>query len=174
MDRSSKHLVLIGLSGSGKSTVGPLIAERLNRPFVDTDTEIERRVGKTISEIFAHDGEPVFRAWEERIVRQILAAQEPAVVALGGGAVTQSSVRQELRVSSFQVYLRAEIRTLAERLEDDKTRPLLVAAPRDEQLRNLFDGRRVHYEQAELTVDIAGKTPSTIADEIVATYTSLC
>jgi 3-dehydroquinate synthetase/shikimate kinase len=104
----NRHLALTGFMGAGKSTIGAQVARRLQRDFVDLDREIERRAGVTIAELFARDGEVAFRALEEATAESALAAREPAVIALGGGAVLSPATRERLRRSAFTVLLDVE------------------------------------------------------------------
>ncbi len=104
----NRHLALTGFMGAGKSTIGAQIARRLGREFVDLDHEIEQRAGVTITELFARDGEGTFRALEETVAESVLASGEPAVIALGGGAVLSPATRERLRRSAFTVLLDVE------------------------------------------------------------------
>ncbi len=104
----NRHLALTGFMGAGKSTIGAQVARRLGRDFVDLDREIEGRAGITITEFFARDGEAAFRALEETVAESVLAAGEPAVIALGGGAVLSPTTRERLRRSAFTVLLDVE------------------------------------------------------------------
>ena len=95
----NRHLALTGFMGAGKSTMGAQVARRLGRRFVDLDREIEARAGITIDELFARDGEAAFRVLEESVAASVLAAAEPAVIALGGGAVLSAETRERLRTA---------------------------------------------------------------------------
>lgn len=160
---------LVGMMGAGKSTVGRALAARLGRAFVDTDEEVERASGRAIAEIFAGEGEAAFRARE-------LAAVEAcrgrgAVVALGGGAVTQAEVRQRLRGCGTAVYLRARPETLLARVGDASERPLLAglgAEQRLARLRELLAQRESAYEQAALRVDVDAAGVDELVERIAA------
>ena len=110
---------MIGYRGTGKSTVGRILADRLNRTFLDADLEIEARAGRSISAIFTEEGEPVFRDWEERTLAELTRAIPTAVIATGGGAVLREANRRRLRDFGFVVWLTAEPAELARRLEAD-------------------------------------------------------
>ena len=111
-----RNVALVGFMGAGKSTAGAALAERLGWQFADADVEIEREAGKPISRIFAEDGEPAFRALEERVAARLLARIE-IVVALGGGAVTSPVTRERLRDGSFTVLLDVSPQTAWRRIE---------------------------------------------------------
>jgi len=155
---------LVGMMGAGKSTVGCALAARLGRRFVDTDAEIEREQGCAVAEIFARDGEAGFRALERAMVTRWLG--EPAVVALGGGAVAQPEIRAACLRSGTLVWLRARPETLLARLGEGATRPLLAGLPgaaRLARLRELLAAREPAYASAALAVD----TDASPVDEVV-------
>ena len=116
------NLVLIGYRGSGKGTVGRLLADRLGRPFVDTDALIEQAEGASVREIFSDRGEPAFREAEARIVRQVAALDEQ-VIAVGGGAVLRRENVELLRANGWLVWLRAEAEELHRRIQADRNSP---------------------------------------------------
>ncbi len=149
-----RPLVLIGMMGSGKSTVGRRLASVLGVPFADTDAEVERRRGTTVADIFATDGEASFRADEASAVADLVVADTPSVVATGGGAVIAPQTRALLRERATVVWLRASPGMLASRIADDGTRPLLADDPRAE-LRRLADERAPLYrDAADHVVDV--------------------
>ena len=155
---------LVGMMGAGKSTVGPALAQRLGRRFVDSDAEIERECRAPVAEIFARDGEAAFRARERALVARLCA--EPVVAALGGGAVAQPGVAETAARAGTLVWLRARPETLLARLGDAAARPLLagLAGPaRLARLRELCAAREAAYARAELVVDTDGLA----CDEIV-------
>jgi shikimate kinase/3-dehydroquinate synthase len=146
---------LVGMMGAGKSTVGPRLAERLGRPFVDTDEVVRKRAGKEIAEIFEVDGEAAFRALEAEVVAA--AGAEGAVVALGGGAVAQPGAAARLAESGTLVYLRARPETLLARIGDPASRPLLAGlepAACLARLEALLREREPAYASAVLIVDV--------------------
>ena len=138
-----RHLVLTGFMGAGKTTVGGAVARRLGRTFVDLDDEIERRAGSAVADLFATSGEPGFRALEQKIAADVLGAPEPAVVALGGGAVLTEATRELLAGRAFTVQLEVEPDVAWARTRDSG-RPL---AQGEESFRALFEERRPVYEQ---------------------------
>lgn len=165
---SRPALVLIGPPGSGKTTVGAAVAQRLGVPAHDTDQAVETAQGRSISDIFVQDGEAAFRALEREEVLRAL-REETGVVALGGGAVMQEPVAEALREGEHRVvFLDVSIADASRRVGFDVSRPLLIVNPRASWVR-LMQARRPTYESlAWLQVDTGGRTPEEIADEIVA------
>ena len=165
------NLVLIGLRGTGKSTVAELLAQRLGWDWCDADAEIERRAGMTIRQIFESSGEPAFRDWETQVVTD-LARRERTVLALGGGAVVRPENRAAISGQGTIVWLTASPETLWARIQADATtaarRPNLSAGGGINEIIATLDARREVYRQcADLEVDTEGKTPEQIADVIL-------
>lgn len=123
------RLVLIGMMGAGKTSIGQALAERLGWPFTDTDDEIVACTGSSIPELFARDGEPVFRQVESEVVTRTLALPGPRVIAVGGGAVVNAANRAGLRDRATVVWLRARVATLAARVGGGDGRPMLRPSP---------------------------------------------
>lgn len=161
-------VVLVGPPGSGKTTVGGVLAQRLGVPVHDTDLAVEAAEGRPISDIFVQDGEAAFRRLEREEVLRAL-QEETGVVALGGGAVMQEPVAQALRDGEHRVvFLDVTIADASKRVGFDASRPLLLVNPRASWTR-LMAARRPTYESlASLTVPTGGRTPEEIADQIVA------
>jgi shikimate kinase len=158
-------VVLIGPPGSGKSTLGRLLADRLGVAFRDTDEDVEAVAGKPVSDIFVEDGEEVFRELEARAVRQAL-AEHDGVLALGGGSVL-SEETQELLGGHPVVYLQVGLSDAVQRVGLATARPLLVLNPRS-RLKKLMDERRPIYERlAVLSVVTDQREPEELADEIL-------
>jgi shikimate kinase len=155
MDGSERHLVLVGLMGAGKTTVGQRCATRLERPFVDTDQLVEAGTGMTVSEIFSRDGEAHFRELERAAVADVCASPTPLVIACGGGAVLDADNRRRLRDTGVVVWLRASPAELGARVGGRADRPLLRGGtPAAVTLERLTEMRAPAYEAAaHLTVD---------------------
>jgi shikimate kinase len=157
-------LVLVGAPGSGKSTVGALLAERLGVPFRDVDAVIAERTGKSISEIFTDDGEATFRALEEQVTAELLPL--PGVLSLGGGAVLSATTRAALRDHGV-VWLKVGLAQSVKRVGLDTARPLLLGNVRG-QLRKLLDERAALYrEVGNEVVDTDHTTPAEIVEMIM-------
>lgn len=159
------RVVLIGPPGSGKTTVGQLVADELGVAFRDTDLDVEAVAGKPVGEIFVDDGEEHFRVLEHDAVRAALTGHD-GVLALGGGAV-MNAVTRELLAGHTVVYLRVGLSDAVQRVGLGQARPLLVLNPRS-QLRKLMEKRRPVYEGlASFSADTDGREPADIAAEIV-------
>jgi shikimate kinase len=161
-----KHIVLIGLPGAGKSTVGRIVAERLHAGFVDIDTILIRKEGKPIAMIFAEKGEPVFREMERKEVDAAL-ANAPAVIAPGGGWAAQPSALDGARPRAYFVYLKARAEVAAGRAEPSGTRPVLMGDDPLARMRELFTARDPYYAKADATVQTEAKPAEKVADEVV-------
>jgi len=158
---------LVGMMGSGKTSVGKRLAKRLERVFVDSDQEVERVAGIRIAAIFAGEGEAGFRARERAAIEAIAGA--PAVVSLGGGAVAQPGIAEILASSGTIVYLRARPETLLRRVGTGETRPLLRGmspVARLSKIRSLLRERTTHYERAQVVIDTDLSDVETLADEL--------
>jgi shikimate kinase len=156
--------VLVGPPGSGKSTVGELLAARLGTTFRDTDGDVTARAGRSIADIFIEDGEPAFRDLERVAVREALADHD-GVLALGGGAVVDAGTRALLHGHRV-VFLDVGLADAAARVGLNRDRPLLLGNVRS-QLRTLLIERRPYYlEVATATVPTDGRTAQQVADEI--------
>lgn len=163
-----RPLVLIGMMGSGKSTVGRRVAASLGVPFVDSDAEIERRAGRTIAEIFAVEGEAAFREAEAAVVAELVAADQPGVVSTGGGVVIDPATRALLRDRATVVWLRAAPGVLAHRVAPDGSRPLLSDDP-EEALRRLADEREPLYrETADQVVEVGHVARKLVVEKVLA------
>ena len=164
-----RHLVLVGLPGVGKSTVGALVAERLGRPFLDFDAVIERRHGDSIASIFAQFGEGRFRELELALTAEVAGRPDPVVAAPGGGWVTVPDAVALLRGHGVLVYLRASPTTALRRLGSaTAARPLLAAAESPlAALERLLAERGPRYAAADHVVDTDGLEPWRVAERVV-------
>ena len=171
MSRTSPNLVLAGFMGTGKSTVGPLVARTLGRSFVDTDALVEREAGMSVREIFAARGELEFRVLERRAVREA-AGFERVVVSIGGGALLDSENRRALEATGVIVLLTCERETLVKRLEESARRgerPLLGEdLPR--RIDALLRARESVYSLISLRVDTTHLAPDEVAGRVLALY----
>ncbi|NJQ01522.1 shikimate kinase [Streptomyces zingiberis] len=157
--------VLVGPPGSGKSTVGPLLAERLGTGYRDTDADVERAAGKPIAEIFVEDGEPRFRALERRAVQEAV-ADHTGVLSLGGGAILDAATRK-LLTGLPVVFLDVELADAVQRVGLATARPLLAVNPR-QRWRTLMEERRPLYtEVARVTVPTGGRGPEEVAEAVL-------
>ena len=147
-----KTIVLVGIMGAGKSTVGKNLADRLGMRFIDADQEIERAAGCTITDFFEKYGEVEFRKGEERVISRILAG-EPCVLATGGGAFMSEATRLLIKKIATSVWLRVSFEVLAERLEKRSDRPLLQTADPQQTLKALIKKRYPIYNDADFIVD---------------------
>lgn len=146
-----RSIVLVGLMGAGKSSVGRRLAARLGMPFVDADDEIERAAGMSVSEIFARLGEPAFRDGERRVIARIIAGP-PCVLATGGGAFVNDATRALILAEATAIWLDADIDTLVSRVGRRNSRPLLVGKDPRAVLESLAAARNPLYAEAPLRV----------------------
>src|ERR1700749_3897898 len=155
---AGRRVVLVGLMGAGKTSIGRRLAARLGLPFRDADQEIELAAGCTIPELFARYGEPAFRDGERRVIRRLLAG-DPMVVAFGGGAFMDPQTRDTTRSEATSVWLRCTLPTLVRRVATRDNRPLLNGRDREETLRDLMEQRYPVYAEADLIVDCGDEPP---------------
>lgn len=162
------RLILIGPMGSGKTTIGKLMANKLNVPFRDTDEVIVAQTGKSISEIFLEEGEDAFRLLEKAVLRQELLSDD-TVLALGGGAPISIDAQSALRaIASPVIYFDISLASVAPRIGFNRDRPLLLSNPRG-QWETLMQERRPIYEAiADKVIDVNGKSEDDIVKEIGA------
>ena len=153
---SNEHVVLVGLMGSGKTTVGRQVARRLDRPFIDSDAEVEAATGKTVREIFEDVGEAAFRRVETDVLVRALDSRPPAVIAAAGGVVLDPTNRRLLRERATVVWLRGRPETLARRVTRGAHRPLLDGDPAAALARMHADREHLYEEVADHVVDIDG------------------
>ncbi|GAA0634227.1 shikimate kinase [Brevundimonas lenta] len=162
-----RTIALVGLMGVGKSTVGRRLARRLNLPFADGDIEIEEAAAMTVSDIFAELGESEFRAGEARVMRRLLEGPR-LILATGGGAMLNAETRGLLKARAVTVWMRADLETVAQRVQRRDTRPLLRGRDPLEALTALAEARYPIYSEADVMVDVAGGAHAQAVDAIVA------
>jgi shikimate kinase len=172
--KAGDNIVLVGMMGAGKSTVGRLLARRLKRTFYDSDEEIERRCGVKIPVIFDIEGEAGFRAREAQVIAD-LSALERAVLATGGGAVLAEENRRRLAAHGTVVYLHARPGYLWQRVRHDRNRPLLATADPQKRLEELYLTRDPLYrEVADVVLDTGRQSAQSLAKEILARLNVPC
>jgi shikimate kinase len=164
----SDRIVLIGMMGVGKTTVGRLLADRLGWEHVDSDAQVVASTGRTVPELFEERGEAGFRAEESRVLHEALSGDRPVVVSAAGGVVLSAANRDLIARSGTVVWLRADPDVLARRVGDGSGRPLLGDDPAS-RLAVLDQERRPFYEElAHAVVDVAPGTPSEVVDRVLS------
>ena len=149
--RLKKTIVLVGLMGAGKTSIGTRLSERLGIPFVDSDAEIEIAAGMSVFEIFQEFGEAYFRSGEERVIERLLLG-EPKILATGGGAFISPKIREAVKKSAISVWVKADLDTLWSRVQGKINRPLLHTDDPKSFLRELIKQRNPIYKKADIVV----------------------
>ncbi len=173
VDKQHSLIFLTGFSGSGKSTIGPLLANSLGYEFVDLDQVIEKDAGKTITRIFAENGEEYFRSLEKRTLEGIIVKND-MVISLGGGVLENDQSYALIQKSGTMVYLKSPVRTLARRLGNKIDRPLLMGEQGrklsreeiEEKIATILAKRETRYETAEITVETDIKRIGSTVEEL--------
>lgn len=161
------NIYLIGMMGSGKTSTGKALAESLGYAFIDLDEALEKKLGRTISEIFKTNGEPFFRGEETRVLEDV-SKQGPAVMATGGGIVLRPENVERMKKSGRVIYLKTSLDWLWKRVQKESNRPLLKVEDPRAALEKILNDRRDLYEKAgDLVVMTDGKTPDEVAEEIM-------
>ena len=161
-----RPIVLIGMMGAGKTTVGRRLAARLGRHFVDSDEEVERAANMTIPDIFAAHGEADFRAGEARVIARLL-RDDGIVLGTGGGAFINPETRALIKAGSISVWIRAELDLLFQRVARRSNRPLLRTANPRETLKGLIEARYPIYAEAHVTVESRDVPQDQVAEDIL-------
>ncbi len=161
-----RSIVLVGLMGAGKSTIGKRVAQMLGVNFIDADTEIEAVSRMTIPELFERYGEAEFRDLERRVIRRILRSG-PRVLATGGGAFMNEQTRKTIARAGISVWLKADLNTLMDRVSRKGNRPLLKTADPRATMQGLMDARYPVYEQALITIQSRDEKKEVMAGEVV-------
>ena len=164
--RPIRNLALIGFMGTGKSSVGRLVADLLHFTFLDTDHVIEARAGKSIADIFAQDGEPAFRNWERRIVEE-LALRDKTVISTGGGLPANEKNLASLKKHALVVCLWASAETIYERVRGHDHRPLLNETDPLAKIRSLLTIREPYYRQADVLVNAEIRSVRELAMQVI-------
>ena len=163
-----RAIVLVGMMGSGKSSVGRRLATRLGLPFVDADTEIEMAAHMTIPEIFAQRGEAEFREGERRVISRVLTTRAPLVLATGGGAFMNAETRARVKELGISVWLKAEPDVLMRRVRKRSNRPLLQTADPEATLRRMLAEREPVYALADITIQSSDEPHELVVGDTVA------
>jgi shikimate kinase len=163
----ARSVVLVGMMGAGKSSIGRRLGTRLGIPFVDADTEIEKAAGMSITDIFATHGEPDFRAGEARVIARLLDGG-PQVLATGGGAFMNADTRAAITAKGVSIWLSADFETLMRRIKRRQDRPLLHTDDPAATLQQLIETRYPVYGLADFTVQSREVPHDKIVDEIIA------
>lgn len=167
-----RSIVLVGMMGAGKSSVGRRLASRMGLPFADADNEIERAAGMSIPEIFAERGEAEFRDGERRVIARLI-AEGPMVLATGGGAYMNAETRQRIAESAISVWLKAEFDVLMRRVRKRSNRPLLQTPDPEGTLKRLIEDRYPIYALSDLTILSRDVPHETVVNEIIASIGSM-
>nr|WP_244622027.1 shikimate kinase [Mesorhizobium albiziae] len=146
-----RPIVLVGMPGAGKSSIGPALAKRLRLPFIDTDQKIQKKARKSISSIFNTDGEEGFRKLEATVIERVL-EQGPAVIATGGGSFLHEQTRRLVGEKAISIWLDTDLDIIQRRLSSDTERPLLQGPNRVQTITELYSERKAFYAQADITI----------------------
>ena len=163
-----RFIVLVGLMGAGKTTLGRRIAPELGLPFIDSDSEVEKTAGCTIGEIFKNSGEKIFRDIERRVMLKLL-SQSPAVIGSGGGSFMDVDTRNLIRKKGTSIWLRADLELLYRRARRRTHRPLLNNDDPRKTLMRLMEERYAVYQKADLIFDVTEEPPDKMAIKLVET-----
>ena len=166
--KSKENLVFLGMMGSGKSSIGSLVAKKLKLDFIDVDKEIEKELGQTISKIFETKGEDYFRKYEEKITLKILKIN-PIVISLGGGAVVNKVIRKEILKNHTSFWLNWKIETLLNRIKNSKKRPIAFNSTENELI-DLIKKRSNIYSKALYEIKCDKLSKSEIVRKILDNY----
>ena len=169
---NNRSIVLIGMMGSGKTTIGKLLAEELKLPFYDSDNEIEKNLGKKINDLFKEDGELFFRNEELNFFEKKI-NQKQIVISSGGGSFVNEEIQKIIKKDCISIWLKASKETLINRLKNKKNRPLLNVENFEDTLSLLLNERNAIYEKADLTITIDKLDKIKILQAIIKSLESL-
>lgn len=161
------RISLTGMMGSGKTSIGKLLAKKINLPFYDSDEDIEDKLSLKISEIFEKYGESWFREQEEKICIDIL-KKEKFVLALGGGAITNEGIRDSIAKNSLLIYLKTDENILFDRLKNDKSRPLLKGTNLKKQINSILEDREKLYSKSNIIIENNVNDIEAVVEEIIS------
>lgn len=167
MSDGTGHIVLIGMMGAGKTTVGSRLARALERPFIDSDVQVEQRTSRSVREIFETEGEAAYRLIEAEVLAEALFSEEPAVIAAAGGTILDPNNRRRMGECGTVVFLQADPADLVPRVGGQDHRPLLRDDPAG-VLAEMHEMRRPLYEEtADLVVEVGERGPDAVVEEIL-------
>ncbi len=167
--KSKKNLVLVGMMGSGKSTIGYLISKKLNLKFIDIDNLLENEAKMKISEIFETKGENFFRNLEEKITLKLLRSTNNNIISLGGGSFINEKIRKEILVNNFSFWLNCDAKTLLKRIKKNKKRPIAFNL-NDSEILNLIEKRTKIYSKALFKINCHKLKKTEIVKKILKIY----
>jgi len=162
----TRSIVLVGIMGCGKSSVGRRLAQRIGLPFVDADNAIEEAANMSVAEIFAEHGEPYFRSGEERVIARLL-GDGPQILATGGGAFMSETTRNAIMQQGISVWLKADLETVMARVRKKTTRPLLQNPDPEGVMRGLLETREPVYARSDLVVHSRDVPHEIVMEEII-------
>ena len=162
-----QRISLTGMMGAGKTSIGKILAKKMNLPFYDSDKDIEDSLNLKISEIFETYGESWFREQEEKICIDIL-KKEKFVLALGGGAITNVGIKDSIAKNSLLIYLKTDENILFERLKNDKSRPLLKGTNLKKQINNILKDREKLYSESNIIIENNVNDIEAVVEEIIS------
>lgn len=166
------NIVLIGFMGSGKTTVGLRLSYRMRRAIEDTDKLIERRMGKSISEVFAREGETFFRLQETALLQDLIEKRNHQIISVGGGTPVREENRELLKKLGTVVYFRAKPETIYERVKADTSRPLLQCEDPLQKIRDLLQQRKEAYEScADIIIDVDELSMDEVVEQVATAVT---
>ncbi len=163
---SRRCVVLIGMMGAGKTEVGELLADQIGYDFIDLDSKIVEKTGKSIAKIFKEEGEPHFRDLESQLIQELKGAQSQ-VISVGGGAPVDPENRRVLQSLGLVVYLKASPRELYQRVKNDTSRPLLQVDNPVDVVKKLLADRQFAYDQADVTIDTELLSVDEVVDKLI-------
>jgi shikimate kinase len=169
---NGRSIVLVGLMGAGKSTIGRRLAQKLGLAFVDADAEIEQAAGKSVPDIFQEHGEVYFREGERKVIARLLESG-PQVLATGGGAYMNEDTRRNIARLGISVWLKADVSLLMKRVRRRDNRPLLKAEDPERIMRDLIETRYPVYSQADITVESRDVPHGSIVSDVIRALAAL-
>ena len=166
--KSKENIVFLGMMGSGKSSIGSIVAEKLKKDFIDIDQEIEKKIGMKISKIFENKGEKYFREVEETVTLKLL-KKNKTLISLGGGAFLNNKIKKEVLENHISFWLDWDVKTLVNRIKNSQKRPIAFKSTKNDLL-DLIEKRSVVYSKAMYKISCENLTKNEIAKKIIEIY----